>query len=78
MLGRYTLEVIDEESQLLRIMASELRDKPKMLAETLSSLIRESLLGHDQWVRQHAPSRPTTRPRPSPRSPWAPCSRSAT
>ena len=54
MLGRYTLEVIDEESQLLRIMASELRDKPKMLAETLSSLIRESYW-HDQLG---APARP--------------------
>ena len=54
-LGRYTLEVIDEESQLLRIMASELRDKPKMLAETLSSLIRESYSGMTNWVRQHAP-----------------------
>ena len=54
-LGRYTLEVIDEESQLLRILASELRDKPKMLAETLSSLIRESYSGMTNWVRQHAP-----------------------
>ncbi|WP_415043409.1 TetR/AcrR family transcriptional regulator [Gordonia sp. (in: high G+C Gram-positive bacteria)] len=55
-LGRYTLEVIDEESQLLRIMASELRDKPKKLAETLSALIGESYTGMARWVHQHAPA----------------------
>jgi AcrR family transcriptional regulator len=54
-MGRYTLQVIDEESQLLRIVSSELRDRPAKLADTLALLIDESYAGMASWVQRRIP-----------------------
>ncbi|HEY9314432.1 helix-turn-helix domain-containing protein [Williamsia sp.] len=53
--GRYTLQVIDEESQLLRIVSSELRDRPRRLADTLAHLVDESYAGMAGWVERRIP-----------------------
>ncbi|WP_439030642.1 TetR/AcrR family transcriptional regulator [Gordonia terrae] len=53
--GRYTLQVIDEESQLLRIVSSELRDRPRRLADTLAQLVEESYVGMASWVQRQVP-----------------------
>ncbi|HEY9315182.1 helix-turn-helix domain-containing protein [Williamsia sp.] len=55
-LGRYTLEVIDEESQLLRIASSELRNRPQKLTDTFAALIEETYGGMSDWVAQRAPA----------------------
>lgn len=54
-LGRYTLSVIDEEAQLLRIVSSELRDRPRKLADTIAGLVGESYAGMAQWILRRAP-----------------------
>lgn len=54
-LCRYTLSVIDEEAQLLRIVSSELRDRPRKLADTLAGLVGESYEGMTQWILRRAP-----------------------
>lgn len=54
-LCRYTLSVIDEEAQLLRIVSSELRDRPRKLADTLAALVGESYAGMAQWILRRAP-----------------------
>jgi AcrR family transcriptional regulator len=55
-MGRYTLEVIDEESQLLRIVSSELRDRPAKLAETLAHLVDDSYAGMASWIERRVPA----------------------
>lgn len=50
-MGRYTLEVLDEESQLLRILSSELHDRPRSLADTLARLVEDSYVGLADWVQ---------------------------
>jgi AcrR family transcriptional regulator len=40
--ARYTLELIDEEAQLLRIVVSELRDRPTRLTEAFGEILRAS------------------------------------
>lgn len=54
-LCRYTLSVIDEEAQLLRIVSSELRDRPRKLADTLAGLVGESYTGMTEWILRRAP-----------------------
>ncbi|GAA1482117.1 TetR/AcrR family transcriptional regulator [Gordonia sinesedis] len=54
-LGRYTLQVIDEEAQLLRIVSSELRDRPQRLATAFAGLLDESYAGMAEWVCRRAP-----------------------
>ncbi|MFW0783092.1 helix-turn-helix domain-containing protein [Gordonia sp. CPCC 206044] len=55
-LGRYTLGIIDEEAQLLRILSSELRDRPRKLADAYSGLIDETYRGMADWVSHRAPA----------------------
>ena len=54
-MGRYTLEVIDEESQLLRIVSSELRNRPAKLVETLADLFDQSYAAMASWVQRNTP-----------------------
>ncbi|MDS1116453.1 helix-turn-helix domain-containing protein [Gordonia westfalica] len=53
--GRYTLQVLDEESHLLRIVGSELRDRPRRLVDTMTRLVDESYAGMASWVQRRAP-----------------------
>lgn len=55
-IGRYTLQVIDEETQLLRILSSELCDRPQRLVATVAKLIDESYAGMAGWVQRQAPA----------------------
>lgn len=55
-LGRYTLELIDEEAQLLRIVSSEVRNRPQKLADTFSAMIEETYSGMADWVLRQAPT----------------------
>ena len=50
-----SLEVIDEESQLLRIVSSELRNRPAKLADTLADLVDQSYAGMASWVQRNVP-----------------------
>lgn len=54
-LCRYTLSVIDEEAQLLRIVSSELRDRPRRLADALAGLVGESYAGMTDWILRRVP-----------------------
>lgn len=54
-LCRYTLSVIDEEATLLRIVSSELRDRPRKLADAFGSLVADSYTGMTAWVARAAP-----------------------
>ena len=54
-LGRYALDVIDDEAQLLRIVSSELQDRPRRLAEAFAGLIDQSYVGMADWVQRRAP-----------------------
>ncbi|MBO0855367.1 MAG: TetR/AcrR family transcriptional regulator [Nocardia sp.] len=54
-LARYTLQVIDEEAMLLRIVSSELRDRPRRLADTLAELLDASYRGMANWIQRRVP-----------------------
>jgi AcrR family transcriptional regulator len=54
-LGRFTLEVLDEESQLLRIVSSELRDRPQKLTDAVEQMLTDSYRQLAGWVERQVP-----------------------
>lgn len=55
-LGRFTLEVLDEESQLLRIVSSELRDRPQKLTDAVEQMLTDSYRQLAGWVERQVPA----------------------
>jgi len=54
-LGRFTLEVLDEESQLLRIVSSELRDRPQKLTDAVEQMLADSYRQLANWMERQVP-----------------------
>ncbi|WP_018178790.1 TetR/AcrR family transcriptional regulator [Jongsikchunia kroppenstedtii] len=54
-LGRFTLEVLDEESQLLRIVSSELRDRPQKLTDAVEQMLADSYRQLANWIERQVP-----------------------
>lgn len=55
-LGRFTLEVLDEEAQLLRIVSSELRDRPQKLADAVQKMLADSYRQLARWIERQVPN----------------------
>ncbi len=52
--ARYVLAELESESELLRILASEARNRPQLLADAVEQLIGSSLTGFAGWIREHS------------------------
>jgi AcrR family transcriptional regulator len=53
--ARYILTELDSESELLRILASEARNRPEMLTNAVDQLVNSTFDGFARWVEERAP-----------------------
>jgi AcrR family transcriptional regulator len=60
--ARYILNELDSESELLRILASEARNRPQMLTAAVDQLVSSTFEGLATWIDEHA-ERPVSRAR---------------
>ncbi|MEO9223681.1 MAG: helix-turn-helix domain-containing protein [Acidimicrobiales bacterium] len=56
--ARYTLQLIDEEAQLLRIVVSGLRDRPSRLTDAFGDILIASYDEFADWLRVRVPGSP--------------------
>jgi AcrR family transcriptional regulator len=52
--ARYVLAELDAESELLRILASEARNRPQQLTAAVEQLISSTFTGFATWITEHA------------------------
>jgi AcrR family transcriptional regulator len=52
--ARYILTELDSESELLRILASEARNRPQLLRNAVDQLVSSTLEGFATWIIEHA------------------------
>jgi AcrR family transcriptional regulator len=52
--ARYILAELDSESELLRILASEARNRPQLLTAAAEQLIGSTYRGFATWIAEHA------------------------
>lgn len=52
--ARYILTELDSESELLRILASEARNRPQLLRTAVDQLVSSTLTGFATWIVEHA------------------------
>jgi AcrR family transcriptional regulator len=52
--ARFILAELDNESELLRILASEARNRPEMLTTAVDQLISSTFTGFAGWIAEHA------------------------
>lgn len=52
--ARYILAELDNESELLRILASESRNRPQMLTDAVEQLVSSSYSGFAAWIEERA------------------------
>lgn len=52
--ARYVLAELDSESELLRILASDARNRPKLLAAAVEELISSTFAGFATWIGERA------------------------
>jgi AcrR family transcriptional regulator len=52
--ARYVLAELDAESELLRILASEARNRPQMLTAAVEQLVSSTFTGFATWITEHA------------------------
>jgi AcrR family transcriptional regulator len=52
--ARYVLTELDSESELLRILASDARNRPRLLASAVEQLVSSTFTGFAAWVGEHA------------------------
>jgi AcrR family transcriptional regulator len=52
--ARYVLAELDSESELLRIIASEARHRPRLLATALDQLVNATFKGFATWIVERA------------------------
>jgi AcrR family transcriptional regulator len=52
--ARYILAELDSESELLRILASEARNRPQLLAATAEQLVSSTFTGFAAWISERA------------------------
>lgn len=62
--ARFTLELLDEEAQLLRIVVSELRDRPQALTDAFSEVLAASYDEFTAWLQGRVPEVPAERVAP--------------
>ncbi len=56
--ARYTLQLIDEEAQLLRIVVSDFRDRPSRLTDAFGDVLTASYDEMTEWVQARLPDLP--------------------
>jgi AcrR family transcriptional regulator len=52
--ARYVLAELDSESELLRILASDARNRPELLTTAVEELISSTFTGFATWISEHA------------------------
>jgi AcrR family transcriptional regulator len=52
--ARYILTELDSESELLRILASEARNRPQLLTVAVDHLVSSTFTGFAAWIRERA------------------------
>jgi AcrR family transcriptional regulator len=52
--ARYILAELDSESELLRILASEARNRPQLLRAAVEQLVSSTFTGFTTWISQRA------------------------
>jgi AcrR family transcriptional regulator len=52
--ARYILAELDSESELLRIIASEARNRPQLLTTAAERLVSSTFTGFAAWISEHA------------------------
>lgn len=56
LIARYVLAELDTESQLLRILASEARNRPQLLESAVDRLVSSSFEGFATWIGERSQS----------------------
>jgi AcrR family transcriptional regulator len=54
LIARYMLAELDRESELLRILASEARNRPQILTAAVDQLVNSTFQGFATWIGQRA------------------------
>jgi len=54
LIARYILAELDSESELLRILASETRNRPELLTTAVDQLVNSSFDGFAAWISERA------------------------
>jgi AcrR family transcriptional regulator len=57
LIARYILAELDSESELLRILASEARNRPQILTAAVDQLVNSTFQGFATWIGQRAEDR---------------------
>jgi AcrR family transcriptional regulator len=52
--ARYVLTELDRESELLRILASDVRNRPQLLTSAVETLINSTFAGFAMWIGERA------------------------
>lgn len=52
--ARYVLAELDSESELLRILASDARNRPRLLTTAVDQLVRSTFDGFTTWISERA------------------------
>lgn len=52
--ARYILAELDSESELLRILASDVRNRPQVLTAAAEELVSSTFTGFAEWIGEHA------------------------
>lgn len=56
LIARYILTELDSESELLRILASEARNRPQMLTAAVDQLVHSTFEGFATWITERSES----------------------
>jgi AcrR family transcriptional regulator len=54
LMARYVLTELDSESELLRILASEARNRPQMLTAAVDQLVHSTFEGFATWINERS------------------------
>lgn len=57
LIARYILTELDDEAQLLQILAAEVRNRPKLLSAAVDQLVSSSFSGLAEWITENAHGR---------------------
>lgn len=57
LIARYILAELDSESQLLKILASEARNRPQLLASAVDRLVSSTFEGFATWIGERSEAR---------------------
>ena len=52
--ARYVLAELDSESELLRILASDARNRPQLLTAAVEELVSSTFTGFATWIGERA------------------------